>query len=124
MRRKTSQRSAIEHVFRQQDRAMGIDEILSYGRELVPSLNQATVYRYLKLLLEKGRVKQISHPSLGTLYELAGKTHHHHFHCHACNRLFNLPGCALNEKKAAPEGFVVEDHEVFLFGVCPACAGA
>jgi Fur family ferric uptake transcriptional regulator len=124
MRRQTSQRTAIERVFLQQDRALGIDEILLLGREYVPSLNQATVYRYLKLLLERGRIKQISHPSLGTLFELAGKAHHHHFHCHACNRLFRLPGCALNEKEAAPEGFVVEDHEVFLFGVCPSCAGA
>jgi Fur family ferric uptake transcriptional regulator len=29
----------------------------------------------------------------------------------------------LNEDEAAPDGFVVEGHEVFLFGVCPSCAG-
>lgn len=123
MKRKTSQRAAIEQVFRQQDRPLGVEQILKNGREIVESLNQATVYRNLKLLVEKGWLKQINHPSLGTLYEQTGKGHHHHFHCHACNRVFELPGCALNEEEAAPEGFVVEDHEVFLFGVCPSCAG-
>jgi Fur family transcriptional regulator, ferric uptake regulator len=123
MKRKTSQRAAIEQTFRNQDRALGIEEILRSGREVVESLNLATVYRNLKLLVEKGWLKQISHPLLGTLYERTGKAHHHHFHCHACNRVFELPGCALNEDDAAPKGFVVENHEVFLFGICPSCAG-
>jgi len=123
MKRKTSQRAAIEDTFRIQDRAMGIEEILHYGRAVVGSLNQATVYRNLKLLVQKGWLQQINHPLLGTLYERTGKEHHHHFHCHACNRVFELPGCALNEEGAAPEGFVVEHHEVFLSGICPSCAG-
>ena len=123
MKRKTSQRAAIEQVFRQENRPLGVEEILKAGREIVESLNQATVYRNLKLLVEKGWIKQISHPTLGILYEQTGKGHHHHFHCHTCNRVFELPGCALNEQEAAPHGFVVEDHEVFLFGLCPACAG-
>jgi Fur family ferric uptake transcriptional regulator len=29
----------------------------------------------------------------------------------------------LKEEDAAPDGFVVEDHEIFLFGVCPSCVG-
>ena len=121
MKRKTSQRAAIEQVFCEQDRPLGIEEILESGRLVVESLNQATVYRNLKLLLENGWLRQVYHPSLGTLYERTGKGHHHHFHCRLCNRVYDLPGCAVNEKEAAPAGFVVEDHECFLFGVCPGC---
>lgn len=119
MKRKTSQRAAIEQVFCQLDRPLGIEEILETGRMAVESLNQATVYRNVKLLLENGWLKQVCHPSLGTLYERTGKGHHHHFHCRVCNRVYDLPGCALNEREAAPSGFLVEDHECFLFGVCP-----
>ena len=93
MKRKTSQRAAIEQVFCQLDRPLGIEEILETGRMAVESLNQATVYRNVKLLLENGWLKQV----------------------------YDLPGCALNEREAAPSGFLVEDHECFLFGVCPAC---
>ena len=53
MKRKTSQRAAIEQVFCQLDRPLGIEEILETGRMAVESLNQATVYRNVKLLLEK-----------------------------------------------------------------------
>ena len=52
MKRKTSQRAAIEQVFCQLDRPLGIEEILETGRMAVESLNQATVYRNVKLLLE------------------------------------------------------------------------
>ena len=121
MRRKTTQRMAIERVFRQHDRPLVVVEILTYGRKLVKSLNQATVYRNLKLLVDDGWLKRVTHPSLGTLYERTGMGHHHLFHCRACNRAFELPGCALKEDEIAPDGFVVEDHEVFLFGVCPSC---
>ncbi len=121
MRRKTTQRIAIEQVFKQHERPMGVDEVLEYGRDFVESLNQATVYRNLKLLVEDGWLKRLSHPSLGTLYERTGRPHHHHFHCRVCNRAFELPGCPLNEN-AVPEEYIVEDHEIFLFGVCPSCA--
>jgi len=124
LRRKTAQRVAIEKVFTEHDRPLGVDEVLACGRKLVDSLNQATVYRNLKMLIDDGWLKRLSHPSLGTLYERTGKGHHHHFHCRKCNRAFELPGCALNEEEAAPKGYVIEDHEIYLFGVCPSCAKA
>lgn len=121
MRRNTLQRMTIENVFRQNDRPLRVDEVLKYGCRLVESLNQSTVYRNLKLLVDEGWLERISHPALGTLYERAGKVHHHHFHCRICKRVFELPGCALKKDGAAPDGFVVEDHQIFLFGVCPSC---
>jgi Fur family transcriptional regulator, ferric uptake regulator len=123
MKRKTNQRSAIQTVFQQIDRPLGIDEILDTGRRTVKSLNQATVYRNLKLLLEKGWLKKINTAELGTLYEIAGKEHHHHFQCRSCDRLFEISGCAFNEGSATPPGFVTESHEVYLFGLCAACRG-
>ncbi len=123
MKRKTTQRKAIEQVFRQHDRPLVIEEILAYGRDMVASLNQATVYRNLKILVDDGWLKRLFHPSLGTLYERAGKGHHHHFLCRQCNRAFDLPGCAFKEDEGVPDGFVVEGHEIFLFGLCPSCGG-
>lgn len=124
MRRNTTQQKAIKDVFNHHDRPLVVDEILTYGREYVESLNQATVYRNLKKLVEDGWLRKIAHPSLGAIYERTDKGHHHHFHCRECNRAFELPGCALNEDEAAPAGFIVEEHEVFLFGICPSCAQA
>jgi Fur family ferric uptake transcriptional regulator len=124
MRRKTLQRDAIKEAFTQINQPLRVDEILEIGRKKVESLNLATVYRNLKLLVESGWLRMIHHPDLGAFYERTGKGHHHHFHCHACNRLFEIPGCALNEKESVPPGFFTERHEVFLFGVCSSCGSS
>ena len=121
MRRKTNQRNAIQEVFQQKDQPMGVSEILQIGRQSVQSLNQATVYRNLKLLVATGWLRTISTPDLSMLYERAGKEHHHHFQRRSCDHLFELPGCALNDEHPIPPGFVVERHEVLLFGICSSC---
>ncbi|MBF0245194.1 MAG: transcriptional repressor [Planctomycetes bacterium] len=122
MKRKTIQRAAIERVFQEGGQPLGVEEILSRGRANVHSLNLVTVYRNLKLLVESGWLKSFHHASFGTLYERAAKGHHHHFHCQECKRVYEIPGCSLRRESGLPEGFVVEDHEIFLFGKCPACA--
>ena len=121
MKRKTNQRNAIQELFQKIDRPLGVDEILQAGRQTVGSLNQATVYRNLKILVQSGWLKKIHTPELGSLYEKAGKEHHHHFQCRSCDRLFEISGCAFNERSLTPPGFVTEGHEVYLFGLCPAC---
>lgn len=117
LKRNTTQRTAIEQVFTQHERPLGVEELLAYGQKLVASLNKATIYRNLKILVDSGWLTPVAHPSLGTLYERTGKGHHHHFYCRVCNRTFDL----LKKDDVAPEGFVVEDHEVFLFGICASC---
>lgn len=124
LKRVTAQRKAIEGVFNQHERPLTVEEIHTYSRCSVPSLNIATVYRTLKILTDNGWLEKIVHPSFGTLYERSGKDHHHHFFCRECKRAYELPGCALKLEDATPAGFVVEDHEVFLIGKCPDCTTA
>lgn len=121
MKRKTTQKKVIKEIFQRLDRPLGIEDILRRGREKVPTLNRATVYRNIKNFMEEGLLLKINHPTLGTLYERAGKAHHHHFHCRICDQVFELPGCALSEINTTPEGFLAESHEVFLLGVCSSC---
>ncbi len=121
MKRKTSQRNAIQEVFRKIDRPLSINEILEVGRRSVGSLNQATVYRNLKILVENGWLMKINTPEQGVLYERAGKEHHHHFRCRSCDRLYEINGCAFNEKVSTPPGFLTEGHEVYLYGICSSC---
>lgn len=121
MKRKTNQRNAIQEVFRNIDRPLDINEILETGRRTVESLNQATVYRNLKILVEKGWLKKIYTPGRAALYERAGKEHHHHFQCRQCDRLFEISGCAFNEQSSTPPGFITEEHEVYLYGICSSC---
>jgi Fur family ferric uptake transcriptional regulator len=121
MKRRTNQRNAIQEVFLRRDHPMSIEDILKDGRKKVPSLNQATVYRNVKALVARGWLKRVNTPALGTLYEREGKEHHHHFQCRSCDHVFELPGCTLRKLHPVPSGFVIEGHEIFLFGLCAAC---
>lgn len=121
MKRNTSQREAIKAVFEKERRALCIEEVLSGGQHLVKSLNQATVYRNLKLLVDEGWLKKWHHPIRGSMYEPTDLAHHHHFHCRICEHIYEIEGCLLDPSAKTPAGFLTEAHDVFLYGVCPTC---
>ncbi|MCA9418695.1 MAG: transcriptional repressor, partial [Candidatus Omnitrophica bacterium] len=54
-------------------------------------------------------------------YEMNGKRHHHHFVCRVCGRVFDIEGCPGQIEAMTPKGFLVEDHEIFLYGRCEEC---
>lgn len=96
-------------------------EILAAAQREVPAIGLATVYRNIKQLMEAGEVQAVDLPGEATRYELSGHAHHHHFRCTSCHRVFNVPGCPGNMQRIAPEGFVVEHHEMTLYGTCSDC---
>jgi Fur family transcriptional regulator, ferric uptake regulator len=121
--RQTQQRDAIVEVIRLAGGPLTINEILERAQSVVPGLGIATVYRTVKLLLEAERLRTVILPSGETRYEAAGLGHHHHFHCRSCDEVYDLASCPV----AVPDGryaggFIVEDHELTLYGTCPACA--
>ena len=120
--RHTPQRNAIEAAFRQARRPLSVDEVLELARAQVGSMDPATVYRNLGRMVEEGWLERITLPAKGVVYEPGHKEHHHHFHCRQCNRAFELPGCGLRPALQAPPDFLVEDHDVFLYGLCPECS--
>lgn len=121
MQRNTRQRDAIREVFRLHRRPLKIKEILEYGQAIAHTINQATVYRTVKVLQEEGWLVKITHPDAGTCYERAGKKHHHHFHCKQCDKLFELDHCCFDQNHFTPPGFSVHSHEIYLDGICADC---
>ncbi len=122
MERTTAQRKAIQQVLEQAGRPLGPPEIFSAARAHAPGLGMATVYRTIKRLLLVGTIAQVELPGEATRYERAGLSHHHHFRCNGCNRVFDLPGCTHAFEAVTPKGFALEGHEIYLFGRCERCA--
>ena len=87
----------------------------------IPDLGIATVYRNIKTFVEHGALLAVPVPGEPDRYEIAGKKHHHHFICRTCHKAFELEGCPGSLNAMAPEGFVVEEHEIFLYGRCHEC---
>ncbi len=121
MIRKTRQRSVIRQVFEQTNRPLGAQEVLTAAQQELGGLGIATVYRTIKALAEEGWLVTVDLPGEPPRYELAGKDHHHHFHCRQCGKMYELEGCVDNLKRLVPRGFSVTGHEVLLYGQCAAC---
>jgi len=124
MQRDTVQRRAIRLVFRETARPLSPAEILEGARRVVPNLGIATVYRSVRSLTEEGWLTAVEVPGEPQRYELSGKDHHHHFTCRGCGRMFDFDGCPQDLARLVPPGFVMEDHEVFLYGRCADCRKA
>ena len=124
MDRNTRQRQAIRQVFAETDRPLGPHEVLHAAQRYTPGLGIATVYRTLKAFMAEGWIVSVELPGEPQRYEIAGKSHHHHFRCRACDRVFEIDGCLTNFTRLTPRGFQLERHEVVLYGTCDACTSA
>ena len=124
MPRNTRQRAAISRVFSATRPPLTPQQILATARKEVPQLGIATVYRTVKTLTEAGILAIVELPGEPPRYELANKKHHHHFHCRACGAVFDINRCVTDFKEMRPPGFLLERHEVILYGLCEDCATA
>jgi Fur family transcriptional regulator, ferric uptake regulator len=120
--RNTRQRRAIREVVERAGRPLSTDEILTGAHASLPSLGRATVYRSIRALLDEGWLAAVDVPGRTSLYERAGKGHHHHFECSLCKRVYELDGCASEIRAGLPAGFVSTGHDVTIYGSCAVCS--
>jgi Fur family ferric uptake transcriptional regulator len=120
MQRQTRQKAAIRAVFHAAQRPMSPQEVLDEARRQVPELSPATVYRNLKALADAGELHPVTLPGESPRYELASaaRVHHHHFQCRVCDKVFDLHGCGIDLRGMLPPGFVLQGHEITLYGRC------
>lgn len=121
MERNTRQRGAIRRVFQRADRPLSTGEVLEGARSEVSGLGIATVYRNIRTLLDEGWLVPVELPGIAPRYELHGKPHHHHFHCRHCDRVLEVNGCVTTLQALAPRGFLLEQHDIVLYGTCADC---
>lgn len=124
MERNTRQRNAIREAIASAGRPLLPQEVLDAAQVQVPGLSIATVYRNLKGLQEEGELRSVTLPGENPRFELACDSHHHHFQCLNCQRVFDVHACPGDLSRLAPPGFRVEAHDLTLYGRCQECAAA
>ncbi len=124
MERNTRQRDAIRDVFQESSHPLNPFEVLAAARQTVGGLGIATVYRTINSLLDTGWLNTVELPGDSPRYERSGSGHHHHFQCRSCTSVFEIRGCPGDLAGLTPAGFVLEGHEVVLYGQCERCASA
>jgi len=122
--RQTNQKKAVRWALVEADRPLNAHEVLVAARRVAAGLGIATVYRNLRALVADGWLAAVDLPGEPRRYERAGKDHHHHFHCRSCDRVFEVPECPVESTSIAPDGFLLERHDVVLYGRCADCVEA
>ncbi|HEX4936707.1 MAG TPA: transcriptional repressor [Gemmatimonadaceae bacterium] len=120
--RQTRQRAAVRGALEASLVPMRALDIQAAAARRAPGIGLATVYRTLKALIAAGEVTLVTLPGETPRYEVAHLHHHHHFHCRACGGVFEVEGCPGDLAALAPSGFLVDGHEVVLYGRCARCA--
>lgn len=122
-RRRTKQRDAIIKEILQSEGPLSIAEIHEKAGRQIPQLGVATVYRAIKTFMDEGRVRVVELPGEEPRYEPAGRGHHHHFRCLSCEQTFDLEVCPVGIPNGTmlPGGYMVEDHNLTLYGRCLKC---
>ena len=122
--RMTRQTEAISEAIKSAGGPLSIEEILTVASSTVSTLGLRTVYRVVRRLQDEGKIASVSVPGRSDRYEMASiaSKHHHHFHCTACDRFFDLEGCPGGLKKLLPQGFKLQNHELTLSGLCATCS--
>jgi Fur family ferric uptake transcriptional regulator len=121
MERSTKQRTAIEDALKKLGRPLLPQELLAEAQKSVPNLSLATIYRNIKGLVADGVVDVVSLPGETDRYEIH-RHHHHHFHCNSCQQVTDIDACPGDLSKLLPRGYLLEEHQITLYGTCPACA--
>jgi len=100
------------------------EEIYSRVRAKMPTINQATVYRTLEFFCNLGLVFSADVGIGQKVYEIAGKTPHHHLVCQQCGAVEELSHSMVQplfERVEQTAGFHVHTDHLVLFGLCRHC---
>jgi Fur family ferric uptake transcriptional regulator len=118
--RSTPQRRAILGAFQGGlTEHLSADEVHAKALESLPDLSRGTVYATLGEFSEVGLLSA-SGPPEPVRYE-ANTTHHSHFRCRLCLRLFDLASGLQDAEEITDRGFSVERVDTRAQGVCAQC---
>ncbi|MFQ5760577.1 MAG: ferric iron uptake transcriptional regulator [Acidiferrobacterales bacterium] len=91
--------------------------LLSIGEEV----GLATVYRVLTQFETAGLVIRHNFEGGRSVFEINHGGHHDHMVCVSCGKVFEFCDSAIEQRQrkvAENAGFIMEDHALYLYGVC------
>ena len=115
----TSQREAIFKKIKQYPQTA--EEIFT---NLNKKVDLASVYRFLKLFVKNGAIRDIDFGDGKKRYELMEKqNHHHHLICDNCGRVEDVKMKEDNLLKniSVKSKFIIKQHKLEFIGLCTNC---
>lgn len=123
--RSTPNRQTILHLFLRKEHALSHADI---ENEIADALDRVTVYRTIKTFLSRGLIHKVLDDEGSLKYALCPSDcspaeHHHdhvHFKCVRCGQTQCLD--AEVPEMRLPRGYVPEEINVLIQGICPDCS--
>jgi Fe2+ or Zn2+ uptake regulation protein len=124
--RLTAPRRTVIETLLQYERAFTAEQLVADVRELEVKqvIGRATVYRTLEILAAIDVLKRIVQPDGHPAYICDSVGHRHHLVCSKCGRAVAFTACPVDElvrNLTMNTDFVIHDHLLEVFGVCPEC---
>jgi len=122
--RVTSQRLLIHAALRELGRHATADEVLGAVGPRLPGVSLPTIYATLELLEELGIVRRVRVGSGPTLWDPRTEPHHH-LACRRCGRVQDVDAdldATAPLAAARRDGFLAEEVELVISGLCAQCA--
>jgi Fur family transcriptional regulator, peroxide stress response regulator len=117
--RNTIQKNLILNLLKASHLHPTADEIYESVRSTIPNISKGTVYRNLKLMVEKNEIKQFW---FQVMHYDGKKEDHAHFFCEKCGKIIDI------SVKTAPFKRITNEHihqintvEYFYTGICKDC---
>lgn len=123
MVRVTKQRDTIRLVISKAGRPLSTQEIFASAQRKIPALGIATIYRTIKSFAEEGSIIAVELPGQPSRWEITPESHHHHFLCNTCDKLYEINACPKDLQRLLPKGYTLEEHNILLRGQCATCVG-
>ncbi len=120
--KKTKNRILIYKELEKIDYPITADEL--YEVLKVENVDLSTIYRTLNSFVETGIVKKEVNEQKENVFLLIRNEENHILVCTACHKKVKLVGCPyhkVNEEIEKKTGFIVQDQNVEIYGLCPEC---
>ena len=105
-------------------RHVSAEDVYKLLLEQNEEIGLATVYRVLTQFETSGLVIRHNFEGGRSVFELNDADHHDHIVCVKCGKVveFSDPNIEKRQQKAAESaGFILQDHALYLYGVCKKC---
>ena len=119
----TEARIALLNLLDKEDNPLDVYSIAESLRARGVVMDQATIYRILDVLTEKGLISRLEFGEGKYRYELQ-KSHHHHLVCQNCGKIEDTEGNFIDQIEneiRTEKGFLVKSHSLEFFGICKNC---
>ncbi|MFT5111220.1 MAG: Fur family ferric uptake transcriptional regulator [Parasphingorhabdus sp.] len=102
-------------------RHLGAEDVYKILLESEEEIGLATVYRVLTQFEAAGLIIRHNFEGGRSVFELNDESHHDHMVCLECGKVFEFYDKTIEERQsriANDAGFVIDDHSLYLYGVC------